>query len=268
MSSPAVWTGLNSSSPSSAKRAVRLDSRLIERPWGGEVWFTAHPELPLLVKFIYTREVLSVQVHPTDDYAQAHHGCRGKTEMWHFVSAAPDARLALGFRQPVTLEHLREATLSGEILDLLNWVHPRPGDTFFAPAGTVHAIGAGVELWEIQQNCDITYRLYDYNRGRELHLDHGLNVTAREAFDAAPVSLPVRSNYFVTDRLDVDGMREYRGDASRFHLLILMSGSGTFNGEKYSAREVWLLPPGVGALRIESEGASRFLTVIQGSEAR
>ena len=268
MSSPAVWTGLNSSSPSSVKRPSRLNSRLIERPWGGEVWFTSDAELPLLVKFIYTREALSIQVHPYDDYAHTHHGCRGKTEMWHFVGAADDARLALGFRRPVTREHLHAAALSGEILELLNWVNPRPGDTFFTPAGTVHAIGAGVQLWEIQQNCDITYRLYDYNRGRELHLEHGLNVTSRDAFDPAPLSLPVRSSYFVTDRLDVDGAREYRGDPSHFHLLICMSGSGAFNGERYSPREVWLVPAGSAPLQIESRGASRFLTVIQGPDAR
>ena len=129
--------------------------------------------MPLLVKLLFTSDNLSVQVHPGDAYAREHHNSRGKTEMWHILRAEPEAKIALGLRERVTPERLREAAQSGEIMELLNWVPARPGDTFFVPAGTIHAIGGGLALCEMQQHSDITYRLYDYGRPRELHLEHG-----------------------------------------------------------------------------------------------
>src|SRR5271165_3300984 len=168
----------------------RLQPRFLEKVWGstrlepwfestgakiGEVWFEGAGPLPILVKFIFTTEKLSVQVHPDDVYAAKHHNSRGKTEMWHVLAAAPGARIAAGFREPVSAERLRAGALSGEIEELLAWHEARPGDTFFIPAGTVHAIGAGLTLCEIQQFSDITYRLYDYGRPRELHLAKALD---------------------------------------------------------------------------------------------
>ncbi len=135
----------------------------------GEVWFEA--DLPLLVKFVFTSERLSVQVHPNDDFAAAHENSRGKTEMWYVMRADPGARIAIGFRESISRERLREAAVSGEIEQLLNWLEVQAGDAFFIPAGTVHAIGGGLALCEIQQHSDVTYRLYDYGRPRELHLD-------------------------------------------------------------------------------------------------
>ncbi len=144
----------------------------------GEVWFEGpfgnDADLPLLVKFIFTTEKLSVQVHPEDEYAGLHHQSRGKTEMWHILAAEPGAQIAAGFRESITPEQFREAALSGAIEQELQWFDARPGDTFFIPAGTVHAIGPGLALCEIQQNSDVTYRLYDYGRPRELHLAHGV----------------------------------------------------------------------------------------------
>ena len=115
------------------------------------------------MKLLFTSERLSVQVHPDD----GEDGPRGKTEMWHILEAEPGAAIALGFREPITRERLREATRTGEIERLLNWMPVKAGETYFTPAHTVHAIGAGIVLCEIQQNSDVTYRLWDYGRPRE-----------------------------------------------------------------------------------------------------
>jgi mannose-6-phosphate isomerase len=231
----------------------------VERPWGGEIWFTAEEELPLLVKFIYTHAALSVQVHPGDEYAAEHHRSRGKTEMWYIVSAAPDAAIALGFREAVTRERLREAALSGEIEQLLNWVTPRPGDTFFTPAGTVHAIGAGIELWEIQENCDVTYRLFDYGRSRELHLEHALAVTNTEPLLAAPVALPVCCRWFCTDRVAFESSLHYVPDPARWQVLIFVKGRGAIAGERFEEGQVWLVPAGAAEFEIQGESPAEVL---------
>ena len=176
------------------KLPVRLPTRFLEKVWGtpdllpwyppaqkkiGEVWFEA--DLPLLVKFVFTSERLSVQVHPNDQFAAAHENSRGKTEMWYVMRAEPGARLAIGFRESISCERLRDAAISGEIEQLLNWMEVEAGDAFFVPAGTVHAIGSGLALCEIQQHSDVTYRLYDYGRPRELHLDQAIQVASTEA---------------------------------------------------------------------------------------
>jgi mannose-6-phosphate isomerase len=246
-------------SSSGGAAPFKLTRKLVERPWGGEVWFTASPELPLLIKFIYTHQALSFQVHPGDRYAFEHHNSRGKTEMWYIVSATPEARIALGFRESVTHERLREAALSGEIEQLVNWVAPHPGDAFFVPAGTVHAIGGGIELWEIQQNSDITYRLFDYGRGRELHLDDALNVANTARSDPGPVPLPVSCEYFYTERVALAPLIEFRPDPSRFHILIVLKGRGAIGGEPFDAGEVWLVPAGAPPFALQWESPGELL---------
>ncbi len=175
---------------------VRLEPVFRDRIWGredlrplfpdapqgrriGEVWFEPKTPHGLLVKFLFTSERLSVQVHPDDDYARRRHNSLGKTEAWYVLDAQPPGELAVGFREPLTPERLREVAQSGEIEQFLDWRKVSPGDLVFVPAGTVHAIGAGLTVCEIQENSDITYRLYDYGRGRELHLDDGLAVSDR-----------------------------------------------------------------------------------------
>jgi mannose-6-phosphate isomerase len=205
--------------------SVLLATTLSERPWGvdslpapfasplgkriGEVWFTPPPELDaLLVKYIFTSEKLSVQVHPND--AQAPAGQRGKEECWYVLGAEPGASLAIGFDAPIGPEAMRSAALDGSIEQLLTWFPVRPGDFFYIPAGTVHAIGPGLSLIEIQQNSDITYRLYDYGRGRELHLDAGIAVAQGSPHDPADRRhVPLRGEvglvegpHFRLDRLD------------------------------------------------------------------
>ena len=178
---------------------MKLGSHHVEKPWGrtdlpevfgaragsvtGEVWFdVADRPLPILVKWLFTSERLSIQVHPDDGQAQAFGAASGKEECWVVTSAEPGATLGIGTVRPLGSDALRAAVLSGEIEKLMDWKPVRAGDFFFIPAGTVHAIGAGVTLVEVQQNADITYRLYDYGRPRELHLDQGLAVSVARPY--------------------------------------------------------------------------------------
>lgn len=177
--------------------SVRLPTREVEKPWGrdslpppfaapdgrriGEIWFEPPPPLPqLLVKYIFTSEALSVQVHPSDAQRPGH----GKEECWLIVDAEPGARLGIGFREPIGPEAMRAAALDGGIERLMAWHPVRAGDFFYIPANTVHAIGAGISLIEVQQNSDVTYRLYDYGRPRELHLEEGVAVAKGEPYAA------------------------------------------------------------------------------------
>jgi mannose-6-phosphate isomerase len=223
----------------------------------GEIWFAAPDSVPLLVKLLFTSDNLSVQVHPGDEYAREHHNSRGKTEMWHILRAEPGARIALGLRERVTPERLRGAALSGEIMEMLNWIPARRGDTFFVPAGTIHAIGGGLALCEIQQHSDITYRLYDYGRARELHLDDSLAVSNPEPVPER-ASLPLECPYFRTERRAVDGRLTVNGSPDRNTLYIALEGAGSLAGEPFQAGEVWETAAGSGPFEIVS-GSAVFL---------
>lgn len=220
----------------------------------GEVWFET-PEVPLLVKFLFTEKDLSVQVHPDDAYAMEHHNSPGKTEMWRVLAAQPGAKIAAGFREPVTREQVRAAALDGTIVDLLEWFDARAGDTFFIPAGTVHAIGAGLTICEIQQRSDITYRLYDYGRGRELHLDSSLAVS-RLFSHAARGAKNVICPHFVTEPLDVAG-RMSLAPPSQNELLIGIGGEGQIDGQHFHAGAVFLIT--VNSHMVEITGNLRLL---------
>lgn len=171
--------------------ARQLPTRMVAKVWGrdvlpapfaapageriGEIWFDPPPELPqVLVKYLFTSEKLSVQVHPSD--ADALPGEAGKEECWLVLDAEPEARLAIGFERDVTRAEIAAAASDGTIEQLLTWHPARAGDLFYLPAGTVHAIGPGLSLVEVQQTSDTTFRLYDYGRPRELHLDRALAV--------------------------------------------------------------------------------------------
>lgn len=172
----------------------KLERKFVEKVWGvehlpaifaapdgariGEVWYEPPAELDsLLVKALFASERLSIQAHPGDAQAQAMGlGPSGKSECWVITDAEEGATIAVGFREPVSPEEMRAAALDGTIVDLMEWYPVNRGDAFYIPAGTVHAIGGGVSLIEIQQNTDITFRLYDYGRPRELHLDDAMAV--------------------------------------------------------------------------------------------
>lgn len=253
---------------------IRLPTRFLEKVWGtpdllpwfpvadekiGEVWFEA--DLPLLVKFVFTSERLSVQVHPNDDFAAAHEGSRGKTEMWYIMRADPGARIAIGFRESISPERLRESALSGEIEQLLNWIEVQAGDAFFIPAGTVHAIGGGLALCEIQQYSDVTYRLYDYGRPRELHLEKAIQVASTEAISPKSVMLPIDCQYFHTELARTSSPLLYKPEPARFHVLIFISGMGTIAGQPFREGEAWLVPAGGLPFEIEPSNPLKFLRV-------
>ena len=177
---------------------MKLRTDLVEKPWGrtaippmfdnpdgrriGEVWFTAGADLPLLLKWLFTSERLSVQVHPNDAQAREHGLTRAKTECWYIVDAEPGATIGLGLVRQVREDELRGAALDGSIEELLDWRPVAAGEFFIVPPGTIHAIGEGLTLIEFQQNADVTYRLYDYGRPRELHLDDALAVARRDPY--------------------------------------------------------------------------------------
>jgi mannose-6-phosphate isomerase len=251
---------------------VRLPIRFLEKVWGtrdllpwfpppdkniGEVWFEAN--LPLLVKFVFTSDRLSVQVHPNDEFASKREDSRGKTEMWYVMRADPGARLAIGFREAISRERLREAAISGEIEQLLNWVEVEAGDAFFIPAGTVHAIGSGLALCEIQQHSDITYRLYDYGRPRELHVDKAIEVSSTEAVTPKSLLLPIDCEYFHTELARTTSKLLYKPEPQRFHIVIFISGMGIIAGQQFREGEAWLVPPGGQPFEIEPANPVKFL---------
>jgi mannose-6-phosphate isomerase len=252
------------------ERPIRLSPSLREKVWGrrrlapwfpdsetpvGEAWFLAEHELPLLVKLIFTAERLSVQVHPDD----GEDGERGKTEMWHILEAEPGAAIALGFCEPIARDRLREACETGEIEALLNWIPVRAGETYFTPAHTVHAIGGGIVLVEIQQNSDVTYRLWDYGRPRETHLEQAAPIANLGVHPGAVVDGVVRSRHFITTPVELRAGERRMPEGRRCHLWICIEGRGTVGGEAFARGEVWLLPEAGEQPAIEAAVESRFL---------
>lgn len=186
--------------------AQKLSTIAVEKPWGvddlpppfsaisdkriGEIWFDPPADCPLLAKFLFTSERLSIQVHPDDNEARARGAPVGKEECWYVLAAEPGARLGIGTVRTLGAAELRAAALSGAIEALVEWRPVKPGMFFHIPPGTVHAIGGGIALVEIQQKSDITYRLYDYGRPRDLHLADGAAVARAKPMPASLQSAP------------------------------------------------------------------------------
>ena len=213
-------------------------------------------KLPILVKLIDAREDLSVQVHPNDMYARIHEGGQlGKTEMWYVLHADKGAKLAYGFRHDMSKEVLKHSLCDGTIKRHLQFVPVKKGDIFLIEAGTVHAIGEGIVIAEIQENSNLTYRIYDYDRvdksgnKRELHIDKALDV-ARLLSSVEPrqpmrvlnykngyaSELLSRCKYFQTERLLLNteryiSMADYQTGSNSFKVLLCVSGCGTLFGE-------------------------------------
>ncbi len=248
--------------------SAALPVSMVAKPWGvdampppftappgeriGEVWFQPSPELPgLLIKYLFTSEKLSVQVHPSDAQTLAAGlGKAGKEECWLVIAAEPGAALGVGFAAPLTAEAMRAAGLDGSIEDLLVWHPVAPGDFFYIPAGTVHAIGAGVSLIEVQQTSDITYRLYDYGRPRELHLDAGIAVSKgevhspglRRRLGASGTEVLVDGPLFRLDRLDGPASAKTAARyAGKPLLAIPLDGPVAIKGEKVAPGECGLV---------------------------
>lgn len=196
----------------------------------------AMAEFPLLVKMLFPNGKLSVQVHPNDEQAQAIGLHRGKTECWYVLEAEAGATVALGLREGTTLEAVAAAVEDGSMESLLEWLSVAAGDMIFVDAGTVHAIGHGVVLLETQQTCDVTYRLYDYGRPRELHLKQGLAVSRLHtaAGKVAPRAMDgftrlIEQRYFAVDRFDLEaGATVSLADVSGVSgCLVCLHGAGT-----------------------------------------
>lgn len=246
---------------------TRLATRRIEKVWGrhtlglgfadapadeesiGEIWFEAAGEPELLVKYLFTSEKLSVQVHPDDDQARAAGHKQGKEEAWLILAAEPGAVIGLGLRENIGEDALRAAAQDGSIEALLDWKPVAPGDFFYLPAGTIHAIGAGVTLVEIQQNADLTYRLYDYGRPRDLHLDAAVAVARREAWAApnAPRAIGegrtvlAEGRMFVLERWSGAQTGRLRPAASRPVWLVPLAGEGQVGEATLAPGGVWLV---------------------------
>ena len=245
--------------------AKKLTTRRIEKVWGrhkltpwfpdapadgepvGEIWYEMEgvpadaPEL--LVKFLFTSEKLSIQVHPDDEAARARGYPRGKDEAWLVLAAEPHATIGLGLKRAVSHDELRAAALDGSIEDLVDWRPVTAGEVIYSPAGTVHAIGPGLAIVEVQQNVDLTYRLYDYGRPRELHLDDGIAVS-----DPVPFTQIDRPQ-------DLGQGRQLLADGRTFRLerwkgggettvdgrswVTVLAGTGECDGAAYGPGEVW-----------------------------
>ncbi len=194
------------------------------------------PHFPMLVKFIDAKQDLSVQVHPDDNYARKYEGQAGKTEMWYVVDCTDDAYLYYGFVRDITNEEFAQAIQRGSLCDLLNKVKVKKGDVFFIEAGTIHAIGAGCLIAEVQQSSNVTYRVFDYGRRdaqgntRELHIEKALKVTHLKKAPPLPDFAPhlVTCDYFTVDLLRVETLKggvEIQVDGQSFRHIMVLDGT-------------------------------------------
>jgi mannose-6-phosphate isomerase len=265
-----VWFTFDDNRFENGRRLVDVMRELGPR-FHGTNWTSE--EFPILTKFIFTSDRLSVQVHPDDERAREWENWRGKTEMWHVLRAGPGAAIALGLCRPVTRDRLREIAVSGEIEQLMRWFPVQPGDTFFTPTGTIHAIGAGIALCEIQQNSDLTYRLYDYGRPRELHLDKAVAVADLSPHPGQSTPREIRPGrrllaccrHFATELWEVAGAVEYRPDARHLDILMIIDGAGALAGRDCAAGDVWIVPAAASPFPVQ--GRVRFLrTYVPGAD--
>ncbi len=282
------------------------ESRFANGPFAGrklgEAWAAMPPEwtgssadpsavFPLLVKFIFAEEKLSVQVHPDDDYAAKHeNGARGKTEMWYVLSAWPGAEVLAGLKPEVTRESFQRAIADGTAENCLVHVPVQAGEAAFVPAGTTHTIGAGLVLCEIQEHSDVTYRVYDYNRrdakgrARDLHIEKALDVIRfgeQRGGKLNPVQIHsggvaetffIACRYFATEKWEFAGPVDASTSRERFELLVFLEGSGKirWGGEnaEFGPAQVWLLPAALGAYQIAPDSQTSFLRTYVPGDAK
>ena len=237
------------------------------------------PESPLLIKVIFAREKLSVQVHPDDKLAQKYGQPRGKSECWYALAAEPEAQVAVGLKPGLTLGKVREEIDAGTLEGSLKMLPVTEGDAIFVDAGTVHAIWPGSILLETQQNCDLTYRMYDYGRGRELHIQKALEstrlitragkVSARVLADRA---ILVDAEYFHVERLRVAGSRastSLRGEGERpqgLAYLFAVAGAGRIAGPGFEpvdlpARGIVAVPAASPTFAVEDQGGLDLIRI-------
>lgn len=228
---------------------------------------------PVLVKLIDAKDNLSLQVHPNNEYALKNEGELGKTEMWYIVDAEPGAKLIFGFKQTITKEEFAARIADNTILDVVNAVPVKKGDVFFIEAGTLHAIGAGIVIAEVQQNSNITYRVYDYDRkdangnGRQLHTAQAIEVTTLSPAERRPVGKPVSKPgrieqllgecaYFSTKLIEVDAgdLAILEADASSFQAITLLEGACELDSISLKKGDSAFIPANHGKYKIIVNG--------------
>ena len=208
------------------------------------------PYFPLLIKLIDAKENLSVQVHPSDDYALKYENSFGKSEMWHIISADEGCGLYVGLNKDYKKEDIERALNEGTILDYLNFFKVKPGDTFIINPGTIHAIGKGVRLIEIQQNSNLTYRLYDYNRvdangnPRELHINKALDVIDYRHYKAVQNKdgFLADNQYFTVKKASFDGDFRVFANEKSFISFTFLDGEGMVNDIPFKQYDTFFLP--------------------------
>lgn len=217
---------------------------------------------PMIIKLIDAKNNLSVQVHPSDEYALKNENSYGKTEMWYVVEAEEGAGLYVGFNRDVTEKEFRTLIAENRLQEVLNFIPVKPGEWFFIEAGTVHAIGKGVVIAEVQQNSNLTYRLYDYGRvgadgkPRELHVEKGVKVSKLTAYTP---DKRTSCEYFSCESIALSGSRAFTADQTSFVALVLMDGSLSVAGKTYQKGDTVFVPAGYGDFTLEGE--AKFVLV-------
>ena len=228
-------------------------TRVVSKPWGstdllpwsdiqpdgvaiGELWFQRRdvkaPDPALLLKLLFTKEPLSIQVHPNDTFAHSIGLVNGKTEAWYILSAMPEAKVAVGLKRQITTPQLRASIEDGSIAHLIQWRAVRKDDVIFVPAGTIHAIGPGLVLAEIQQRSDTTFRLFDHGRQREIHVDNAVaaakagpaecQLSPRRLSDAR--SVLVANPHFILERIDLPPHSNWELNAQQETWILVIEG--------------------------------------------
>jgi len=248
--------------------ATTEDGRQMSEAFPRSTWGTSCERFhafPVLTKFIDAKDKLSVQVHPSDEYALANEGQFGKTEMWYVVEADEGAGLYMGLERECGTKEFAEAVADGTVEKLLSFKKVKRGDVYFIPSGTIHAIGAGVVIFEIQQNSTLTYRLYDYMRRdkegnlRELHVDKAMKVSLLEpykesVFDKNDKSLIGTCEYFETRKYKLNFAKmTFNVGKDSFLSITCVDGSGMIEGEKISLGDTFFCPADSGEVTVEGD---------------
>ena len=250
------------------------DGREMSAAFPREAWGTACDKFhafPVLTKFIDAKDNLSVQVHPSDAYALENEGQFGKTEMWYVVEADEGAGLYMGLERECDADEFAAAVADGTVEKLLSFKKVKRGDVYFIPSGTIHAIGAGVVIFEIQQNSTLTYRLYDYMRRdkdgnlRELHVEKAMKVSLLEPysereFDKNDESLIGVCEYFETHKYKLNFAKmSFNVADDSFLSITCVSGEGTIDGKKITLGDTFFIPANSGDVTVE--GSLEIITV-------
>lgn len=271
--------------------ASRLASRQVEKLWGrselprsfgatvasgepiGEIWFqdARGPEAELLVKYLLTREKLSIQVHPDGDAARAAGHRRGKDEAWLILEAEPGARIGLGLKKEISPADLRSAIEAGSLEAFVDWREAKAGDFYYSPAGTIHALGPGLTLVEIQENVDLTYRLFDYGRERELQVEAGIKAARPEPYRSPTARREIEpgreilaeGGAFVVERWTRAAGGRLAGEVERPVWLVPVQGSGLIDGQALEPPSVWLVED---QSRVRLEPGSEMLFAYPGPD--